>query len=53
MRRLIEIATERRVTITMLMVAIGLFGLVSLSRGSIALTNHTRLKGLAAGTASM
>jgi HAE1 family hydrophobic/amphiphilic exporter-1 len=32
MRRLIEIATERRVTITMLMVAIGLFGLVSLSR---------------------
>ena len=32
MRRLIEIATERRVTITMLMVAIGPFGLVSLSR---------------------
>jgi HAE1 family hydrophobic/amphiphilic exporter-1 len=32
MRRLIEIATERRVTIIMLMVAIGLFGLVSLSR---------------------
>jgi HAE1 family hydrophobic/amphiphilic exporter-1 len=32
MRRLIEIATERRVTITMLMVAIGLFGMVSLSR---------------------
>jgi HAE1 family hydrophobic/amphiphilic exporter-1 len=32
MRRLIEIATERRVTIVMLMVAIGLFGLVSLSR---------------------
>lgn len=32
MRRLIEIATERRVTIVMLMVAIGLFGMVSLSR---------------------
>ncbi len=32
MRKLIEIATERRVTITMFMVAIGLFGLVSLSR---------------------
>ncbi len=32
MRRLIEIATERRVTIVMLMVAIALFGLVSLSR---------------------
>jgi HAE1 family hydrophobic/amphiphilic exporter-1 len=32
MRRLIEIATTRRVTITMLTVAIGLFGLVSLSR---------------------
>ena len=32
MRRLIEIATERRVTITMFMVAIGLFGMVSLSR---------------------
>ncbi|MBT8091675.1 MAG: efflux RND transporter permease subunit [Gammaproteobacteria bacterium] len=32
MRRLIEIATERRVTIVMLMVAIVLFGSVSLSR---------------------
>lgn len=32
MRRLIEIATERRVTITMFTVAIVLFGLVSLSR---------------------
>ena len=32
MRRLIEIATERRVTITMLMTAIVLFGMVSLSR---------------------
>jgi len=32
MRRLIEIATERRVTIVMMMVAIALFGLVSLSR---------------------
>ncbi len=32
MRRLIEIATERRVTIVMFTVAIGLFGLVSLSR---------------------
>ena len=32
MRKLIEIATERRVTITMFMVAIGLFGMVSLSR---------------------
>mgnify|MGYP001820603985 CR=1 FL=1 len=32
MRRLIEIATERRVTIVMLMVAIVLFGVVSLSR---------------------
>jgi HAE1 family hydrophobic/amphiphilic exporter-1 len=32
MRRLIEIATERRVTISMLMVAIVLFGMVSLSR---------------------
>jgi len=31
-RRLIEIATERRVTITMLMTAIILFGMVSLSR---------------------
>jgi len=32
MRRLIEIATQRRVTIVMLMVAIVLFGMVSLSR---------------------
>ena len=32
MRRLIEIATERRVTIVMFTVAIGLFGAVSLSR---------------------
>ncbi len=32
MRRLIEIATERRVTIVMFMVAIVLFGVVSLSR---------------------
>jgi len=32
MRRLIEVATERRVTIVMLMVAIALFGMVSLSR---------------------
>ncbi len=32
MRRLIEIATERRVTIVMMMVAIVLFGMVSLSR---------------------
>jgi HAE1 family hydrophobic/amphiphilic exporter-1 len=32
MRRLIEIATERRVSIVMLMVAIVLFGMVSLSR---------------------
>ncbi len=32
MRRLIEIATERRVTISMAMVAVILFGLVSLSR---------------------
>jgi HAE1 family hydrophobic/amphiphilic exporter-1 len=31
-RRLIEIATERRITIAMFTVAIGLFGLVSLSR---------------------
>jgi len=37
MRRLIEIATQRRVTIVMLMVAIGLFGLVSLSRLSMNL----------------
>jgi HAE1 family hydrophobic/amphiphilic exporter-1 len=32
MRRLIEIATERRVTIIMMMTAIVLFGMVSLSR---------------------
>jgi hydrophobic/amphiphilic exporter-1 (mainly G- bacteria), HAE1 family len=32
MRRLIEIATERRVTVVMIMVAIALFGTVSLSR---------------------
>jgi len=32
MRRLIEIATQRRVTIVMFTVAIGLFGMVSLSR---------------------
>ena len=32
MRRLIEIATERRVTVVMLIVAVGLFGMVSLSR---------------------
>jgi HAE1 family hydrophobic/amphiphilic exporter-1 len=32
MRRLIEIATERRVTVVMLMVAVVLFGMVSLSR---------------------
>lgn len=32
MRRLIEIATERRVTIVMMIVAITLFGMVSLSR---------------------
>jgi HAE1 family hydrophobic/amphiphilic exporter-1 len=32
MRRLIEIATQRRVTIMMFTVAIGLFGMVSLSR---------------------
>ena len=32
MRRLIEIATERRVTIVMFMVAVVLFGMVSLSR---------------------
>src|SRR5210317_707814 len=32
MRRLIEIATERRVTIMMFTIAIVLFGLVSLSR---------------------
>ncbi len=32
MRRLIELATERRVTIVMMMVAIVLFGMVSLSR---------------------
>jgi HAE1 family hydrophobic/amphiphilic exporter-1 len=32
MRRLIEVATERRVTVVMLVVAVGLFGMVSLSR---------------------
>ncbi|NIV17549.1 MAG: MMPL family transporter [Woeseiaceae bacterium] len=32
MRRLIEIATERRVTVVMFMVAVALFGMVSLSR---------------------
>ena len=37
MRRLIEIATERRVTIFMMIVAIGLFGTVSLSRLSLNL----------------
>ena len=37
MRRLIEIATERRVTIVMFTVAIVLFGLVSLSRLSVNL----------------
>ncbi len=37
MRRLIEIATERRVTIAMCAVAIALFGLVSLSRLSVNL----------------
>ena len=37
MRRLIEIATERRVTIVMATVAILLFGLVSLSRLSVNL----------------
>ena len=37
MRRLVEIATERRVTIVMFMVAIVLFGLVSLSRLSLNL----------------
>lgn len=37
MRRLIEIATERRVTIIMLMTAIVLFGMVSLSRLSLNL----------------
>lgn len=37
MRRLIEIATERRVTVVMFTVAIVLFGLVSLSRLSVNL----------------
>ncbi len=37
MRRLIEIATERRVTITMFTVAIVLFGMVSLSRLNVNL----------------
>jgi HAE1 family hydrophobic/amphiphilic exporter-1 len=56
MRRLIEIATERRVTIVMLMVAISLFGLVSLSRLNLnllpdisypTLTIRTELSGAA------
>jgi hydrophobic/amphiphilic exporter-1 (mainly G- bacteria), HAE1 family len=37
MRRLIEIATERRVTIVMCTIAIALFGLVSLSRLNVTL----------------
>lgn len=37
MRKLIEIATQRRVTIVMFMVAIALFGMVSLSRLSLNL----------------
>ena len=37
MKRLVEIATERRVTIVMFMVAIVLFGMVSLSRLSLNL----------------
>ncbi len=37
MRRLIEIATERRVTVVMLMVAVGLFGMVALSRLNLTL----------------
>ncbi|MEX2125953.1 MAG: efflux RND transporter permease subunit [Woeseia sp.] len=37
MRRLIEIATERRITIVMFTVAIALFGLVSLSRLNVTL----------------
>ena len=37
MRRLIEIATERRVTIVMFTIAIALFGLVSLSRLNLTL----------------
>ena len=37
MRRLIEIATERRVTIAMFTIAIALFGLVSLSRLNVNL----------------
>ncbi len=56
MRRLIEIATERRVTIVMLMVAIALFGMVSLSRLKLNLcadlsyptvTSRTELTGAA------
>ena len=56
MRKLIEIATERRVTIVMLMVAIGLFGMVSLSRLNLnllpdisypTLTIRTELSGAA------
>ena len=37
MRRLIEIATKRRVTIVMFTVAVVLFGMVSLSRLSVNL----------------
>ncbi|MGH8223394.1 MAG: efflux RND transporter permease subunit, partial [Woeseiaceae bacterium] len=37
MRRLVEIATERRVTIVMFTVAIGLFGMVSLARLNVNL----------------
>src|SRR5690606_35198146 len=37
MRRLVEIATERRVTIVMCTIAIALFGLVSLSRLNLTL----------------
>jgi len=37
MRRLIEIATERRITIVMFTIAIALFGLVSLSRLNVTL----------------
>ena len=37
MRRLIEIATERRVTVWMVTVAVVLFGMVSLNRLSVNL----------------
>ena len=37
MRRLIEIATERRITVLMFTVAVALFGLVSLSRLNVNL----------------